>query len=1541
MSTKIKKTNTKPSTKPNTTPNTPITFQVVDYFDEDKTNRDLLIENENEEIKIPSTATNIDKKVLGWWNWYEKTFHENVKNYHLYLFGKSDKKESVCTHTHSFTPYLYVQIPKKWKKKSKEYTYFQEWVLKQMWMRSNKPMPKNIPILAKANQFVRSKNNGNGKNIKQGNNVSTTIGDDSDRQCEKRWSTFYKVMKNHNLVDRLWYYVGVKNTTYVNRKLLTEFLEYKKFPLMRLVCYSKDGFYNFKSVFEEKKKWGDDAKPRLISIPKCNISNKLLSLFEADINPICRFTDHADVEGCGWITVSNYKKARTDLTHCVHDIDVKWSDIKVNKKKDGLAKMVMGFYDIECDSSHGDFPQASKTYVTVVRQILDEYQRLYKLIIKGKDTPNDIDEDDLNIDFTKKLLRSIFQNGNEEHNMNQLFWKRKSNLFMDEDELYDKDRQNHLPTVRDCFRKMLKSCDTRKAIQYITAIDEVVKIQRGKYTSKKMAEYIATNIEQVKIDVFKKNNGNIIKECAVKIHDLISTNFVIQNLSDTELGKEKEKLIDKCTKILDKYLPPIEGDPIIQIATSMQKQNEDDIYRNHILVLKGCNKIAGADVVNCDTEEELILKWVELLNEEDIDLLLGYNNYGFDFPYLWNRAKELGILDKFRKLSKFKDRLSQGKFKNMSSSAMGDNKWFDIDHPGRVQIDIMKVLRNDVTKKLDMYKLDFVASVFMRGKIKDILYENNYTIFKTDSLEGVHSESYIKLTYTKCHTNEYYGEGKNGEGDKFQITEILEDGSGFKVKGKIEIDQKLGWSWTMAKDDVSPQDIFRLQKQGPEERTIIAKYCIKDVVLCVELCKKLKIVINNISMANVCGVPFSWIFKRGQTAKTYSLAARFCREKDFVIPTLYKGEKGSYEGAVVLKPYPGIYTKKPIAVLDFGSLYPSIIIDCNMSHETLVKQERFLGVEGGKLLNELGYEYKDIEHVPIYKLEGKKKYKIGEKTCRFIQPKKEADGSVKIENRGIVPQILMKLLQARKDTRAKIKYKTLTMKDGTIHIGLYNKSGVLFTSNGKKISIDKDDIIEINDIDGDTQRKEYVIKPDPLGRKKKYVGVYDNTKGTLINDKKEVIIVIKEDIESIKDTFNDFMKGIFDAQQLAFKVSANSVYGLLGASVSPIYCPDIAASTTTEGRRLLTFAGDFTVKHYQKKWLTLKNLKKEIQRIYIVGTKVVYGDTDSIFVYYDIEDEGGNKIYNREAVQFSIEISLIVETHIKEFLGYPHKLEYEKTFWPFILISKKRYAGDKYEFNPWKKKQTSMGLVTKRRDNAKIVKYVFGGILDIIMGELDIDKAITFLQKCIRDILNGKFTFDKFIITKSLKAYYAEPNRIAHKVLAERMGERDPGNKPKPNQRLPYAYFEVPGGFKKGMLQGDRIEHPKYIQDNNLQLDYKHYITNQVQKPVCQIFGLTVEKLDQKYGFKHNEYYYDNMYDEILAQRRARPLTQDGKTYEEKTLEKIKDMRSEMANKLLFQPVIRDYERTKGHKLAATKWAKYGFFQPKSKSRSKCDKSVT
>ena len=64
--------------------------------------------------------------------------------------------------------------------------------------------------------------------------------------------------------------------------------------------------------------------------------------------------------------------------------------------------------------------------------------------------------------------------------------------------------------------------------------------------------------------------------------------------------------------------------------------------------------------------------------------------------------------------------------------------------------------------------------------------------------------------------------------------------------------------------------------------------------------------------------------------------------------------------------------------------------------------------------------------------------------------------------------------------------------------------------------------------------------------------------------------------------------------------------------------------------------------------------------------------------------------------------------------------------------------------------------------------------------------AIEHTHKTIKDILNGKYSLDKFIVTKALRDTYANPERIAHKILADRMGERDPGNKPQTNDKKIY-----------------------------------------------------------------------------------------------------------------------------------------------------------
>jgi len=118
------------------------------------------------------------------------------------------------------------------------------------------------------------------------------------------------------------------------------------------------------------------------------------------------------------------------------------------------------------------------------------------------------------------------------------------------------------------------------------------------------------------------------------------------------------------------------------------------------------------------------------------------------------------------------------------------------------------------------------------------------------------------------------------------------------------------------------------------------------------------------------------------------------------------------------------------------------------------------------------------------------------------------------------------------------------------------------------------------------------------------------------------------------------------------------------------------------------------------------------------------------------------------------------------------------------------------------------------------------------------------------------------VITKSLRGYYKNPKGIAHKVLADRIGERDPGNKPKAGDRMPFAYRVLPdemlydtnnrykSGPRKGqprvknILQGDRIEDPEYIKKNKLQLDYGFYISNQIMNPVKQVLDL--EKDEQE-----------------------------------------------------------------------------------------------
>nr|UAM96219.1 B-DNA polymerase [Mimivirus sp.] len=241
--------------------------------------------------------------------------------------------------------------------------------------------------------------------------------------------------------------------------------------------------------------------------------------------------------------------------------------------------------------------------------------------------------------------------------------------------------------------------------------------------------------------------------------------------------------------------------------------------------------------------------------------------------------------------------------------------------------------------------------------------------------------------------------------------------------------------------------------------------------------------------------------------------------------------------------------------------------------------------------------------------------------------------------------------------------------------------------------------------------------------------------------------------------------------------------------------------------------------------------------------ELIVKNTDSIFINFHIKDENGQERTDKEALIQTIAKCQRAAKLINQNVPKPQSIVYEKTFHPFILVAKKKYVGLLFETNPNKYFLKSMGIVLKRRDNAPIVKIVVGGIIDYILKNRDIDKAVEYTRNVLSKLMNGEYPIDKFIISKTLKSKYKKPSTIAHKVLADRMAIRDPGNKPQINDRIPFVYVvkDMGNKKKKDILQGDLIEHPDYVIQNNMKIDYLYYLEHQIIKPATQILELMID----------------------------------------------------------------------------------------------------
>jgi DNA polymerase elongation subunit (family B) len=237
-------------------------------------------------------------------------------------------------------------------------------------------------------------------------------------------------------------------------------------------------------------------------------------------------------------------------------------------------------------------------------------------------------------------------------------------------------------------------------------------------------------------------------------------------------------------------------------------------------------------------------------------------------------------------------------------------------------------------------------------------------------------------------------------------------------------------------------------------------------------------------------------------------------------------------------------------------------------------------------------------------------------------------------------------------------------------------------------------------------------------------------------------------------------------------------------------------------------------------------------------------------------------------------------------------------------------VGMLYETDPNKGKRKEMGIVLKRRDNAPIVKDIYGGIIDILMKKQNIQEAIDFLKSCLQNIVDEKYAMDKLIITKSLRSGYKNPQSIAHKVLADRITARDPGNKPGPGDRIPFVYIS---SKDKKALQGEKIETPTFIIENKLKIDYSFYITNQIMKPVQQVFALVLEKI---WEMQNKTLTKGKKFKKEIEQLRKE--VDDNEKFEEK----LETLRCKEIKVLLFDEYLRETNNEKAGLQSITKFVK-------------------
>ena len=207
-------------------------------------------------------------------------------------------------------------------------------------------------------------------------------------------------------------------------------------------------------------------------------------------------------------------------------------------------------------------------------------------------------------------------------------------------------------------------------------------------------------------------------------------------------------------------------------------------------------------------------------------------------------------------------------------------------------------------------------------------------------------------------------------------------------------------------------------------------------------------------------------------------------------------------------------------------------------------------------------------------------------------------------------------------------------------------------------------------------------------------------KGLLTQILEELLTARKKAKKELAVATDPFKKAVLNGRQLALKISANSVYGITGATVGKLPCLAIASSTTSYGRQMI------------EKTKMEVEAKYNIANGYSHDAQVIYGDTDSVMVKFGPKE-----------LATAMELGQEAASYVSSKFVSPIKLEFEKVYFPYLLINKKRYAGLYWTKTTAYDKMDTKGIETVRRDNCRMVQTVIETVLRKILMDQDVEGA--------------------------------------------------------------------------------------------------------------------------------------------------------------------------------------------------------------------------